>query len=174
MFTEQDFKATIREIPDFPKPGILFYDITTLLKDPEAYNELISAMAASLEGMDVDVVVGPEARGFVVGAPVAYAVKAGFVLARKPHKLPAEVKSISYGLEYGSDTLEIHADAIKPGMRVAIVDDLLATGGTALATAKLIEEMGATVVGIRFAVELVDLNGREKLNDYDVRCIVAY
>lgn len=174
MFTEQDFKAVIREIPDFPKEGILFYDITTLLKNGEAYAELISAIADSLSDLDVDVVVGPEARGFVIGAPVAYALKAGFVLARKPGKLPAEVERISYGLEYGSDTLEIHKDAIKEGMRVAIVDDLLATGGTALATAKLIEEMGATVVGLRFAIELTDLPGRERLAEYDVRSIMKY
>ena len=174
MFTEQDFKATIREIPDFPKEGILFFDITTLLKDPKAYVELINAMSESLRELDVDVVVGPEARGFVVGASVAYALGAGFVLARKPGKLPAEVESISYGLEYGSDTLEIHKDAIKPGMRVAIADDLLATGGTALATARLIEDMGATVVGLRFAIELLDLGGREKLKDYDVETVMKY
>ena len=174
MFTEQDFKSTIREIPDFPKEGILFYDITTLLKNPEAYCELINAMADSLRELDVDVVVGPEARGFVVGAPVAYALNAGFILARKPGKLPAEVEKLSYGLEYGSDTLEIHKDAIKPGMRVAIADDLLATGGTALATAKLIESMGATVVGIRFAIELLDLGGREKLKEFNVESIMKY
>lgn len=174
MFTEQDFKAAIREIPDFPKEGILFYDITTLLKDPEAYNELITAMADSLRDLNVDVIVGPEARGFVVGAPVAYALNAGFVLARKPGKLPAETMSISYGLEYGSDVLEIHKDAIKPGMRVAIADDLLATGGTALATAKLIEEMGAEVVGLRFAIELTDLGGRERLADYDIQSFIKY
>lgn len=174
MFTEQDFKAAIREIPDFPKEGILFYDITTLLKDPEAYNGLITAMADSLRDLNVDVIVGPEARGFVVGAPVAYALNAGFVLARKPGKLPAETMSISYGLEYGSDVLEIHKDAIKPGMRVAIADDLLATGGTALATAKLIEEMGAEVVGLRFAIELTDLGGRERLADYDIQSFIKY
>ncbi len=174
MYTEQDFKATIREIPDFPKEGILFYDITTLLKNPSAYNALINEMANSLIGLDVDVVVGPEARGFVVGSPVAYALNAGFVLARKPGKLPSEVERLSYGLEYGSDTLEIHRDAIKPGMRVAIADDLLATGGTALATAKLIESMGAEVVGLRFAIELTDLNGVEKLKDYDVRSVIKY
>ncbi|MBR0134615.1 MAG: adenine phosphoribosyltransferase [Clostridia bacterium] len=174
MYTEQDFKDTIREIPDFPKEGILFYDITTLLKNPEAYEELIAAMADSLRDLDVDVIVGPEARGFVVGAPVAYALRAGLVLARKPGKLPAEVEKISYGLEYGSDTLEIHKDAIKPGMRVAIADDLLATGGTALATAKLIEAMGAKVVGIRFAIELTDLGGAERLKDYDVQSIIKY
>ena len=174
MFTEQDFKATIREIPDFPKEGILFYDITTLLKDPVAYNELITAMADSLRDLNVDVVVGPEARGFVVGAPVAYALNTGLVLARKPGKLPAETVSISYGLEYGSDKLEIHKDAIKPGMRVAIADDLLATGGTALATAKVIEEMGAEVVGLVFAIELTDLGGRERLADYDVQSFMKY
>ena len=174
MYTEQDFKDTIREIPDFPKEGILFYDITTLLKNPEAYEELIAAMADSLRDLDVDVIVGPEARGFVVGAPVAYALRAGLVLARKPGKLPAEVEKISYGLEYGSDTLEIHKDAIKPGMRVAIADDLLATGGTALANAKLIEAMGAKVVGIRFAIELTDLGGAERLKDYDVQSIIKY
>ena len=174
MYTEQDFKDTIREIPDFPKEGILFYDITTLLKNPEAYEELIAAMADSLRDLDVDVIVGPEARGFVVGAPVAYALRAGLVLARKPGKLPSEVEKISYGLEYGSDTLEIHKDAIKPGMRVAIADDLLATGGTALATAKLIEAMGAEVVGIRFAIELTDLKGAERLGEYDVRSIIKY
>ncbi|MBR6108288.1 MAG: adenine phosphoribosyltransferase [Clostridia bacterium] len=174
MYTEQDFKATIREIPDFPKEGILFYDITTLLKNPSAYNALINEMANSLIGLDVDVVVGPEARGFVVGSPVAYALNAGFVLARKPGKLPSEVERLSYGLEYGSDTLEIHRDAIKPGMRVAIADDLLATGGTALATAKLFESMGAEVVGLRFAIELTDLNGVEKLKDYDVRSVIKY
>lgn len=174
MFTEQDFKDTIREIPDFPKEGILFYDITTLLKNPEAYNELITAMADSLRELEVDVVVGPEARGFVIGAPVAYALGAGFVLARKPGKLPAEVRSIAYGLEYGSDVLEIHEDAILPGMRVAIADDLLATGGTALATAKLIEDMGATVVGLRFAIELTDLGGRDRLGEYDIKTFIKY
>ena len=174
MYTEQDFKDTIREIPDFPKEGILFYDVTTLLKDPAAYGELITQMADSLRDLDVDVVVGPEARGFVIGAPVAYAVGAGLVLARKPGKLPAEVFSLSYGLEYGSDSLEIHRDAIKPGMRVAICDDLLATGGTAFATAKLVELMGAEVVGFRFAIELLDLNGAEKLKDYDVKSFIKY
>lgn len=174
MYTEQDFKDTIREIPDFPKEGILFYDVTTLLKDPQAYGELIAQMADSLRELNVDVVVGPEARGFVIGAPVAYAVGAGLVLARKPGKLPAEVYSLSYGLEYGSDSLEIHRDAIKPGMRVAICDDLLATGGTALATAKLVELMGAEVVGFRFAIELLDLGGAEKLKDYDVKSFIKY
>ena len=174
MYTEQDFKNTIREIPDYPKEGILFYDITTLVKQPEAYHELITRMADTLRGLDVDVVIGPEARGFVMGASVAYAVNAGFVLARKPGKLPAEVFRFSYGLEYGSDSLEIHKDAIKPGQRVALVDDLLATGGTAAATVKLVEQLGAKVVAAVFAIELTDLNGREKLEGTRVESIIKY
>lgn len=174
MFTEKQFKDNIREIPDFPKEGILFYDITTLLKNPEAYQELISQLADSLRAQNVDLVIGPEARGFVIGSAVAYALNAGFILARKPGKLPAEVFDFSYGLEYGSDCLEIHRDAIKPGQRVAIVDDLLATGGTALATIKLAEQMGAEVVGARFAIELCDLNGRELLKGYDVKTVIKY
>ena len=174
MYTEQDFKNVIREIPDFPKEGILFYDITTLLKDSEAYQELIAQIADSLRDLNVDLVIGPEARGFVIGSAVAYAINAGFVLARKPGKLPAEAFNFSYGLEYGSDCLEIHKDAIKPGQRIAIVDDLLATGGTALATIKLAEQMGAEVVGARFAIELTDLGGREILSDYDVGTVIKY
>ena len=174
MMNEKELKATIREIPDFPKPGILFYDITTLLKDAEAYESLISNIADSLRDLDVDVVIGPEARGFVIGSAVAYAIHAGFVLARKPGKLPSEVYHFSYGLEYGTDSLEIHKDAIKPGQRVAIVDDLLATGGTALATIQLAEQIGATVVGARFAIELCDLGGREKLSGYDVEAVLRY
>ncbi|MBO4562477.1 MAG: adenine phosphoribosyltransferase [Clostridia bacterium] len=174
MYTEQDFKNVIREIPDFPKEGILFYDITTLLKDPDAYQELITQLADSLRDLNVDLVIGPEARGFVIGSAVAYAIGAGFVLARKPGKLPAEVFNFSYGLEYGSDCLEIHKDAIQPGQRIAIVDDLLATGGTALATIKLAEQMGAEVVGARFAIELTELGGRELLQDYDVGTVIKY
>ena len=174
MYSEQDFKNTIREIPDYPKEGILFYDITTLVKDPEAYHELIAQLADSIRELNVDVVVGPEARGFVIGAPVAYALGAGFVLARKPGKLPAEVYSFSYGLEYGSDCLEIHRDAIKPGQRVALVDDLLATGGTAAATVKLVEQIGAKVVAAAFAIELTDLGGRAKLEGTDVKTIIKY
>jgi len=174
MMNESELKATIREIPDYPKPGILFYDITTLLKDPEAYESLITKIADSLRELDIDVVIGPEARGFVIGSAVAYAINAGFVVARKPGKLPSEVYRLSYGLEYGSDSLEIHKDAIKPGQRVAIVDDLLATGGTALATIKLAEEVGAKVVAARFAIELSDLMGREKLKDYDVQAVMTY
>ena len=167
-------KSTIREIPDFPKPGILFYDITTLLKDKDAYELLISKIAESLRELDVDIVIGPEARGFVIGAAVAYAINAGFVVARKPGKLPADVYRFSYGLEYGIDCLEIHKDAIVPGQRVAIVDDLLATGGTALAAIQLAEQIGAKVVGARFAIELKDLGGREKLKDYNVEAVLTY
>ena len=174
MYTEQDFKNTIREIPDYPKEGILFYDITTLVKNPEAYHELISQLADSIRDLDVDIVIGPEARGFVIGAPVAYAVNAGFVLARKPGKLPAEVFRFSYGLEYGTDSLEIHRDAILPGQRVALVDDLLATGGTASATVKLVEQLGAKVVAAAFAIELTDLGGREKLEGTNVKSIIRY
>lgn len=174
MFTEQDFKNAIREIPDYPKEGILFYDITTLVKDPEAYHELITQLADSIRDLNVDVVIGPEARGFVIGAPVAYALGAGFVLARKPGKLPAEVFRFSYGLEYGNDVLEIHKDAIKPGQRVALVDDLLATGGTASATIKLVEQVGAKVVAAAFAIELTDLGGREKLEGTEVKTVIRY
>ena len=169
-----DLKQTIRNIPDFPKEGILFRDITTLLKDADAYEQLISELADSLKDYDVDIVIGPEARGFVIGSALAYAIHAGFVVARKPGKLPCKTMRFEYGLEYGSDTLEIHEAAIKPGQRVAIVDDLLATGGTALATIKLAEQAGATVVAARFAIELCDLNGRELLKGYDVDSVIKY
>ncbi len=169
-----ELKDKIRSIPDFPQKGIMFRDITTLLKDKEAYDELITSIAARLEGLDVDVVVGPEARGFVIGAPVAYAIHAGFVPARKPGKLPCKVRKCDYGLEYGTNTLEIHEDAIVKGQKVAIVDDLLATGGTALAAIKLIEEMGGEVVAAVFAIELNDLNGRKVLKDYNVKTIMNF
>ncbi|MDO4567864.1 MAG: adenine phosphoribosyltransferase [Clostridia bacterium] len=169
-----DLRDKIRNIPDFPKEGILFRDITTLLKDAEAYEALITELVKSLENYDVDIVVGPEARGFVIGSALAYALHAGFVVARKPGKLPCETYRTEYGLEYGNDSLEIHKDAIKPGQRVAIVDDLLATGGTALATAKLIECAGGEVVAMRFAIELCDLNGKALLEGYDVEGIIKY
>lgn len=174
MMNEQELKQTIRSIPDFPKPGILFYDITTLLKNAEAYQSLITAITDSLKGLDVDIVIGPEARGFVIGSAVAYAIHAGFVVARKPGKLPYSVYKFSYGLEYGSDSLEIHTDAIQKGQRVAIIDDLLATGGTALATIKLAEQVGAKVVAARFAIELTDLGGRDTLKGYDVQAVIKY
>lgn len=169
-----NLKDTVRSIPDYPEKGILFRDITTLLKDKDAFNSLIAQIADSLEGKAVDAVVGPEARGFIMGAPVSFAVHAGFIPARKPGKLPCETESMEYALEYGTDKLEIHKDAIKKGMRIAVVDDLLATGGTAKAVCRLIEKMGAEVVAVRFAIELSDLNGRETLRGYDVDSVIKY
>ena len=170
-----DLSTKIRSIPDFPIKGVLFRDITTLFKDKEGYHELIDKIAESLKGIDVDVVVGPEARGFVIGSALAYALNAGFVLARKPGKLPCKTLKYEYALEYGTDFLEIHEDAIQPGQKVVIVDDLLATGGTALATAKLVEQAGGEVVAIRFAIELSsEFDGRAPLGDYDVDAIIKY
>ena len=169
-----DLSKTIRDVYDFPKKGIVFKDITTLFKDPKAFHVLMNRMVCSFDGMDVAVVVGPEARGFTVSAVLAYAMHAGFVPVRKPGKLPAETISYTYDLEYGSDTIEIHKDAIQPGMRVAVADDLLATGGTAKAACKLVESLGGKVVAVRFAIELVGLGGRETLSDYDVDAIVKY
>ncbi len=169
-----DLKYTVRSIPDYPEKGILFRDITTLLKDKHAFNSLIEQIARSLEGKAVDVVVGPEARGFIMGAPVSFAIHAGFIPARKPGKLPCETESMEYALEYGTDKLEIHKDAIKKGMRVAVVDDLLATGGTAKAVCNLIEKMGGEVVAVRFAIELSELEGRDTLCGYDVDSVIKY
>ena len=170
-----DLKEKIRSIPDFPIKGVLFRDVTTLLKDPEGYHELVETIATSLSDRKVDLVVGPEARGFVIGAALAYALNAGFVLARKPGKLPCETLKHEYGLEYGTDVLEIHKDAIKPGQKVVIVDDLLATGGTALATVKLVEQAGGEVVGVRFAIELCsEFDGRAVLKGYDVQSVLQY
>ena len=174
IINETELIATIRSIPDFPKEGILFRDITTLLKNADAYETLVESIAENLRPLDVDIVIGPEARGFVIGSAVADAVHAGFVLARKPGKLPCEVNSVSYGLEYGSDCLEIHKDAILPGQRVAIVDDLLATGGTAKAVIDLVEKMGAKVVAADFAIELTDLGGADLLRDYNVYSVIKY
>ncbi|MCE5235729.1 MAG: adenine phosphoribosyltransferase [Clostridiaceae bacterium] len=169
-----ELKDTIRNIPDFPQKGILFRDITTLLKNADAYRELIDRIVKSLSGVEVDLVVGPEARGFVIGSALAYALGAGFVLARKPGKLPYKTNRYEYGLEYGADVLEIHTDAIEPGQKVVFVDDLLATGGTALATIRLVEQAGGEVVAARFAIELSDLDGRSKLAGYDVDAIVVF
>src|SRR5271163_3540744 len=159
----EPLKELVRTVPDFPKPGILFYDITTVLKDKAGFAQLIDAFAAYYIGKKVDLVLGIEARGFIFGPALAYRLNAGFVPVRKPNKLPAEVARISYDLEYGTDTLEIHKDAVQPGQRVIIVDDLLATGGTAAATVKLIHNIGGEVAGCAFAVELDFLKGREKL-----------
>lgn len=169
-----DLKSKIRVIEDFPKEGISFKDITTLLQDGEALKYSIDKMAESLREKNVDIVVGPEARGFIFGVPVAYALGAGFVPVRKPGKLPAETIETSYSLEYGSDTLAIHKDSIKPGQRVAIVDDLLATGGTLSSVVKLVEELGGEVVSINFAIELTGLEGREKFKNYNVESLIEY
>jgi len=167
-------KQLIREVPDFPKPGINFYDITTLLKHPDGLRQTVDALAAEYEGEKVDTVIGVEARGFIFAPALAYHLGAGFVPVRKPKKLPAECASISYDLEYGQDTLEIHRDAVGNGHRVIIADDLLATGGTAKAVCNLVEQLGGIVVGLVFVVELEFLAGRAKLNGYDVRSMIKY
>ena len=169
-----NLKDTIRTIPDFPTEGVIFRDVTTLFKNAEAYAQLINEIADSVRDLNVDIVIGPEARGFVLGSALAYALNAGFVLARKPGKLPCDVISHEYALEYGADRLEIHADSIQPGQRALIVDDLLATGGTAYATIKLIERAGGIVVAARFAIELSELGGRDKLKGYDVGAAIVY
>ncbi len=169
-----DLKALIREVPDFPKPGINFYDITTLLKHPEGLRRTVDALAAQFSGERVDAVIGIEARGFIFAPALAYHMNAGFVPVRKPRKLPAECASISYDLEYGQDTLEIHRDAIGAGHRVIIADDLLATGGTAKAVVDLVEGLGGEVAGLVFVVELEFLPGRERLKGYDVRSLLKY
>ena len=169
-----DLREKIRVIEDFPKEGISFKDITTLVGDGDALKEAIDQIANHLKDKKIDLVVGPEARGFIFGVPVAYALGVGFVPVRKPGKLPGETISISYGLEYGEDQLQIHKDSIKPGQRIAIVDDLLATGGTVEAVAKLIEEVGGEVVSLDFAIELTELRGRDKLTKYDVLSLVEY
>src|ERR1700737_4426258 len=167
-------KKLIREVPDFPKKGILFYDITTLLKDKLGFARLIDALSEHYIGKEIDLVLGMEARGFIFGPALAYRLNAGFVPVRKPGKLPAETSKISYDLEYGSNSLEIHKDAIGKGQRVLIVDDLLATGGTAVATAELASGLGAQIAGLAFVVELDFLRGREKLAKYDVFSLLHY
>lgn len=169
-----DFNQHIRVIEDFPKPGISFKDITTLLKNGEAYREAVDALVKQVREWKPDVIIGPEARGFLLGAPVAYALGIGFVPVRKPGKLPGETVNETYELEYGTDTLEVHADALYPGQRVAIVDDLLATGGTMLATARLVEKTGAQVVGMSFLIELGFLEGRNKLKGYEIFSLINY
>ena len=169
-----DLKKTIREIQNFPKEGIDFKDITTLMQDGDAFKYTIDQFVNELKDKNIDIIVGPEARGFLMGTPVAYALGVGFVPVRKPGKLPYETESYAYGLEYGTDVLEIHKDAIKPGQRVAIVDDLLATGGTMEAAAKLIEKLGGEVVSMQFLIELEGLEGREKLSKYNVNSLLQY
>ena len=167
-------KSLVREVPDFPKPGILFYDITTLLKDRTGFAQLIDALAAHYIERKVDLVLGIEARGFIFGPALAYRLNAGFVPVRKPRKLPAPVARVTYDLEYGSDTLEIHKDAIEPGQRVVLVDDLLATGGTMEATVKLVKELGGEIAGLCFAVELDFLKGRERFPGLDIFSLLHY
>ena len=170
----EDLRAKIRSIPDFPKPGILFYDITTLLKDAAAYREAIDLMTAPYADSKVDLVVGMESRGFIFSGPIAYNLKAGLVPVRKLGKLPAETISVEYALEYGSNTLEIHKDAIKPGQRILIVDDLLATGGTVRGTIDLVEQLQGNIVGLAFLVELLFLKGRDRLSSYNATSVVQY
>ena len=169
-----DFKEKIRVIPDFPKPGIRFKDITTLLQDGEAFQAAINTLNDFARKHDADVIAGPESRGFVLAAPMAYALGKGFIPVRKPGKLPGETISQEYALEYGKDSLEIHKDSVKPGQKVIIADDLLATGGTIGSTIQLFEKLGAEVVGVCFLIELTYLNGREKLKGYDVFSLVQY
>lgn len=169
-----DLKDYIREVQDFPIEGIGFKDITTVLADGKVYRYAIDCLATCLEGVEFDVLVGPEARGFLMGAPLAYAMTKPFVPVRKPGKLPFETISHTYALEYGTDTLEMHIDAIKPGQKVVIVDDLLATGGTISAVAELVEKMGGEVVKILFMIDLAFLNGRSVLEGYDVEALVVY
>ena len=169
-----DLASTIRSVPDFPIEGILFYDITTLLKNPEALKASVDQLVDHYKDVGVEVVVGMESRGFIFGMPMAYQMGIGFVPVRKPGKLPAETVSESYDLEYGTNTLEIHVDAIEKGQKVLIVDDLLATGGTAKATCNLVEKLGGEIVGVAFVIELNFLHGREKLKDYDVFSLLQY
>jgi len=174
LLSVPDLKKLIREVPDFPKPGILFYDITTLLKDRAGLKTVIDALAEHYRGAGIDVVLGIEARGFIFAPALAYALGTGFVPVRKPRKLPAPVVSVEYQLEYGFDSLEIHQDAISSGQNVLIVDDVLATGGTAAAVAKLVQKLGGRVAGLGFVLELLFLNGRSKLEGQDVFSLLAY
>lgn len=169
-----DLTTRIRDIPDFPKPGILFKDITTLLKEPEAFRAAIDGLLARIGDRKVDVVVGMESRGFIFAAPIAYKLGCGFAPVRKLGKLPWDVVSVEYDLEYGSATLEMHRDAIKPGQRVLIVDDLLATGGTVAGTIELVKQLKGEIVGLAFLIELKFLKGRERLGGYDITTLIEY
>ena len=169
-----DLKTLIRDIPDFPKPGILFRDITTLLRDPKGLQYSTDALAEQVGALDPEYIVGMESRGFIFGAALAYKLGIGFIPVRKPGKLPADVHSVEYALEYGTDKLEIHRDAVVPNSRVAIVDDLIATGGTAVATAQLIQEVGGKLVGCAFVIELDALGGRSRLPDVPIIALVHY
>ena len=174
MIREETIKELIRDVPDFPVEGILFRDITPVLKDPKAFKEVISSMAERVKQLKPDVVVGIESRGFILGAPIAIELGLGFAPVRKVGKLPAETVRAEYALEYGTNTVEIHKDAIEPGQRAVIVDDLLATGGTAAASVQLVEELGGEVAGLVFLVELKFLNGRDRLKGYRTEALVQY
>jgi adenine phosphoribosyltransferase len=169
-----NLKTLIREVPDFPKPGILFYDITTLLKDPVGLHWAVDSLANHYIGHVIDRVVGIEARGFIFAPMVAYRLNAGFVPVRKPKKLPAETARVEYSLEYGKDSLEVHRDAITKGQQVLIIDDLLATGGTAAAVTRLVESLGGIVAGLGFLIELEFLKGKEKISKYDLHSVLKY
>jgi adenine phosphoribosyltransferase len=169
-----NLKSLIREVPDFPKPGINFYDITTLLKDPDGFHEAIEALRTHYAGKGIRTVAGIEARGFIFAPALAYALNAGFVPIRKAKKLPAPTERVEYSLEYGTDSVEVHIDAVEPGQKVLIVDDVLATGGTAAAAARLVEKLGGQVAGLGFVIELDFLNGRKKLAAYDVDSLMHY
>ena len=172
--TMDDLKNSIRHVPDFPKAGILFYDITTLLQDPAGFRAALDALALPFEDQAIDIVVGIESRGFIFGSAVADRIGAGFSPVRKPGKLPSKTVRAAYSLEYGTDALEIHEDAVKPGQRVLIVDDLLATGGTARATADLVKQLGGQLHSLAFLIELVGLNGRAKLEGEKIHTVLKY
>ena len=167
-------KAKIRNVPDFPKPGILFYDVTTLLRDRDGLRMALDGLTRPFEGRGIELVVGIESRGFILGAAIADRIGAGFVPVRKVGKLPSKTVKATYALEYGSDSLEVHSDAIEPGQRVVIIDDLLATGGTAAATVGLVKELGGKVEGIGFLIELIELNGRQKLPGENITALLQY
>ncbi|MBD1924032.1 adenine phosphoribosyltransferase [Microcoleus sp. FACHB-831] len=169
-----DLKSLIRDIPDFPKPGILFRDITTLLREPEGLRYTIDTLAEKCASLSPEYIVGMESRGFIFGAALAYKLGIGFIPVRKPGKLPALVHRVEYELEYGTDSLEVHQDALHPGSRVLIVDDLIATGGTASATAELLQQIGCQLVGFGFIIELKDLGGRQRLPDVPIVTLVEY
>lgn len=171
---KMNYKALIREVPNFPRPGILFYDITTLLKDARAFRAVLDELAARYRGRRIDKIVGIESRGFILGGPLADRIKAGFVPVRKPGKLPADSFEVKYNLEYGSNSLAIHRDAVRMGERVLVVDDLLATGGTAAATVHLLRQLGADIVGLVFLVELTSLKGRDKLDGCAIHSLITY
>jgi adenine phosphoribosyltransferase len=169
-----DYKALIREVPNFPKPGILFYDITTLLKDPQALRSIVDELADRYREKEISKIIGIESRGFIFGSALAYRLGVGFVPVRKPGKLPADIFEVKYNLEYGANSLAIHRDAVGVGEKVLIVDDLLATGGTAAATVNLVRQLGGEIVGLAFLIELTSLRGREQLNGCDVHTMITY